>query len=144
MGAELLEGLGDGQALGLPADPLAAGVVADQRTELGGGLAEQAVEGGEADRLVDSLDLDRPLAVLAALVAGRGDPGLRACFSVKDGRTSISDEIASRLLNQRCTASQSSGRNGLILTSTSEPRSLVIGRDDTSGIPVIPGPAPGR
>ena len=42
-------------------------------------------------------------------------------------RTSISDEVASGLLNHRCTASASSGRKGRMRTSTSDPRSTVTG-----------------
>ena len=72
VGAELVEGLGDRQRLGPAADALAADVVADQRAELGRGLAEEAVEGGEADRLLVALDDDRALAVLAA---SRPSPG---------------------------------------------------------------------
>src|SRR5262249_38196036 len=68
--AVLVEGPGDGQRLGAAADALAAHVVADQRPQLGGGLAEEPVEGGEADRLLVTLDDDRELAVLARL-AGR-------------------------------------------------------------------------
>src|SRR6185312_9337654 len=42
--------------------------VADQGAELRRGLAEEAVEGGEADRLRVALDHDRVLAVLAGVV----------------------------------------------------------------------------
>ena len=76
MGAELVEGLGDRQRLGAAADPLAAHVVADQRPQLRRGLAEEAVEGGEADRLLVALDDDRELAVLAGVVHRPQRPGL--------------------------------------------------------------------
>ena len=75
VGAELVEGPGDRQRLGAAADSHAAHIVADQRPELRRGLAEEAVERGEADGLVVALDDDRVLAVLARVAHRPPDPG---------------------------------------------------------------------
>ena len=76
VGAELVEGLGDRQRLGAAADPPPPHLVADQRPQLGRGLAEEAVEGGEPDGLLVALDEDRVLAVLAAVVHRPRHPAL--------------------------------------------------------------------
>ena len=65
VGAELLERLRDGEPLRLTAHTPAANLLADHGPELGGQLAAQAIQSGEADGLGVALDLDRPLAVLA-------------------------------------------------------------------------------
>ena len=101
MGAELLERLRDRQPLSLAADPAGTRVVADQRPELGGGLAEQAVEGGEADRLV---------AALGPLLAAPLDNGSEffppttlqvTGFDVGNTATNVIPAVARAMLNIR-------------------------------------------
>src|SRR4029077_2168734 len=82
VGAELLEGLQVGEALGLAAhSPATDSIVTHDRSQLRRRLAVEAIERGEADGILDLLDLDRPLAVLGLrvlrLLDGPLDPALR-------------------------------------------------------------------
>src|SRR5262245_3237108 len=84
VGAELLERLQVGEPLRLPAHPPAADpLVTDDRPELRGGLAVEAVERGETDWAVDPLDLDRPLAVFRLRVPRLLDRPLNPAFRIR-------------------------------------------------------------